>query len=83
MLSYIPPIKPPFSKWYNPNVRCDSHAGKPRHSTEDCNSFKQKVHALIKMGLINFESPDHLNNLSLNFAGVRIAEIKEFSTISG
>ena len=35
------------------------------------------------MGLINFESPDQLNNLSLNFSGARIAEVKKFSTIKG
>ena len=35
------------------------------------------------MGLINFESPDQPNNLSLNFSGVRTSEVKEFATISG
>ena len=53
------------------------------HSTKDCNSFKHKVQALIKRGLINFESPDQPNNLSLNLSGVRTVEVKEFATISG
>ena len=35
------------------------------------------------MGLINFESPNQSNNLSLNFSGVKTIEVKEFSTISG
>ena len=78
-----PSIKPPFPKWYNPNVHCDYHAGKPGHSTDDCNSLKHKVQVLIKMGLINFESPDQLNNLSLKFSRVRTAEVKKFATISG
>ena len=81
-LSHIPLIKPPFSKWYNPNVHCDYHVGKLGHSTEDCNSFKRKVQALIKMGLINFESPNQSNNLSLNFSGVKTIEVKEFATIN-
>ena len=41
------------------------------------------MQALIKMGLINFESPDQLNNLSLNFFEARTTEVKKFVTISG
>ena len=32
-LSCVLPLKPPFSKSYNPNVHCDYHAGNPGHST--------------------------------------------------
>ena len=81
-LSHVPPMKPPFPKWYNPNVYCDYHAGKPGHSTEDCHSFKHKVQALIKVGWISFGSPDQPNNLSLNFSETRTEKVKDFATIS-
>ena len=47
---HLVPLKPPFSRWYNINVRCDYHARIPGHSIEDCNTFKYKVQNLIKVG---------------------------------
>ena len=76
-LSHAPPLKPPFPKWYNPNVRCDCHAGNLGHSMEDCNSLKYKVQTLIKVGKLNFESQDRWSNLSSNFFGTRIEEVKQ------
>ena len=34
------------------------------------------MQTLIEVGLINFENPDQLSNLSLNFFGTKIEEVK-------
>ena len=47
-LSHIPPIKPPFPKWYNLNVYYDYHAEKLGHSIEDCNSLNTRCKHLSK-----------------------------------
>ena len=75
-LSHIPPIKPSFLKWYNPNVHCDYHVGNSGHSTEDCNSLKYKVQTLIKVEKLNFESQDRLSDLSLNSSRARVEQVK-------
>ena len=46
----LPPLTPPFPRWYNTHVRCDYHAGNPGHSTENCIALKRKVQDLIKDG---------------------------------
>ena len=82
-LSCVLPLKPPFSKSYNPNVHCDYHSGNPGHSTEDCLSLKQHVQTLIEVGKINFEKSNQPSNLSLDFSKARIEEVEEFVTTSG
>ena len=52
---HLVPLKPPFSRWYNGNVRCDYHVGNLGHSTENCNALKYKVQNLIKLGKFKFE----------------------------
>ena len=39
----LPPLTPPFPRWYNVHVRCDYHAENPGHSTENCTALKCKV----------------------------------------
>ena len=36
----IPPIQPPYPRWYNENARCDYHSGNKGHSIEDCTALK-------------------------------------------
>ena len=48
-ISVIPvrPRRPPYSKGYDINARCDYHKGVRRHSTENCTTFKDKIQSLI------------------------------------
>ena len=75
-LSCVLPLKPPFPKSYNPNVRCDYHSRIPGHFTEDCISLKKKVQTLIKVGKINFKSSNQLNNLLPNFFEAKTKEVR-------
>ena len=54
----IPPMQPPYPKWYNKNTRCDYHFGNRGHSTEDCTALKRRVHNLIKAGTLAFDDED-------------------------
>ena len=54
----IPPMQPPYPRWYNENVRCDYHSGNRGHSTEDCIALKRRVHDLIKAGALAFDDED-------------------------
>ena len=51
----IPPMRPPYPKWYNENAYCDYHFNNRGHSTEDCTSLKRIVHNLIKAGALAFD----------------------------
>ena len=64
---HLPPLTPPFSRWYNAHVRCDYHARNPGHSTENCTTLKRKVRDLIKDGKLKVEDlgrPIEAENLS-------------------
>ena len=76
LLASAPHLKPPFPKSYNPKVHCDYHIGNPGHSTENCISFKHQVQTLIEVGMINFDNPDPLSNLSLKFFRAKTEEVK-------
>ena len=54
----IPPMQPPYPRWYNENARCDYHSGNRGHSTEDCTVLKRKVHDLIKVRALAFDYDD-------------------------
>ena len=58
MLVQWVPLRPPFPRWYNANVRCDYHARNPGHSTETCSSLKREVQSLIKEGKLKFKESD-------------------------
>ncbi|KAK8559960.1 hypothetical protein V6N12_012771 [Hibiscus sabdariffa] len=65
---YIAPIQPPYPPWFNPNVKCDYHAGNPGHHINDCTAFKYVVEQLLKAGILSFEAPE--KNPMLNHKGV-------------
>ncbi|XP_057453231.1 uncharacterized protein LOC130745105 [Lotus japonicus] len=48
------PVEPPYPKWYDPNAKCDYHAGAIGHSTENCWPLKHKVQALIDAKWLTF-----------------------------
>ncbi|KAK8559400.1 hypothetical protein V6N13_026823 [Hibiscus sabdariffa] len=50
------PIQPPYLPWFNPNVKCDYHAGNPGHHIENCTAFKYVVEQLLKAGMLSFET---------------------------
>ena len=54
----IPPIQPPYLRWYNKNARCDYHYGNRGHSTKDYTALKRRVHDLIKAGALVFDNED-------------------------
>ena len=54
----IPPLQPPYPRWYNENVRCDYHSGNRGHSTKNCTTLKRKVQDLIKKRELTFEDED-------------------------
>ena len=54
----IPPIQPPYPRWYNENASCDYHFGNRGHSLEDCTALKWRVNELIKRGELTFEDED-------------------------
>ncbi|KAL4362504.1 hypothetical protein GQ457_04G022400 [Hibiscus cannabinus] len=55
---YIAPIQPPYPPWFNPNVKCDYHAGNPGHHINDCTTLKYIVEQLLKAGMFSFEAPE-------------------------
>ena len=55
---HLPPLRPPFPKWYEADVHCDYHAGNPGHSLENCTALKYKVQELIQEGKVKFEKLD-------------------------
>lgn len=73
------PVKPPYPKWYDPNARCDYHAGAIGHSTENYTALKHRVQALIKAGWLNFKKengPDVNNNPLPNHQNAQVNAIE-------
>ena len=54
----IPPLQPPYPRWYNENVHCDYHSSNRGHSTKNCTTLKRKVQNLIKKGKLTFKDKD-------------------------
>ncbi|KAK8675045.1 hypothetical protein V6N13_033118 [Hibiscus sabdariffa] len=52
------PTQPPYPPWFNPNLKCDYHAGNPGHHINDCTAFKYVVEQLLKAGMLSFEAPE-------------------------
>ncbi|KAL4281781.1 hypothetical protein GQ457_03G020990 [Hibiscus cannabinus] len=67
---YIAPIQPPYLPWFNPNVKCDYHAGNPGHHINDCTSFKYVMEQLLEAGTFSFEAPE--KNPMPNHKGVNV-----------
>ena len=57
----IPPLQPPYVRWFNENVHCDYHFGNRWHSTENCTALKRRVQDFIKKGELTFEDEDVQN----------------------
>ena len=57
----IPPMQPPYPRWYNENAQYDYHSDNRGHSTEDCTALKRMVHNLIKVGALAFDDEDVLD----------------------
>ncbi|RDY00987.1 hypothetical protein CR513_15740, partial [Mucuna pruriens] len=57
MIAILPlkPLEPPYPKSYDPNMKCDYHAGAVGHSTERCWGSKHKVQDLIDGGRLKFK----------------------------
>lgn len=57
------PIPLPHPPGFDPNARCNFHAGAPGYSVEDCKALKNKVHDLIDSKMISFVPQClHINN---------------------
>ena len=57
-----PPQNPDTSSpKYNPNVRCAYHSDSPRHDTNNCWTFKNKIQDLIDAKEIEFDPPETPN----------------------
>ena len=52
---HLPPLTPSYPKSYDPNVRCNYHAGAQGHSIENCTALKYKVRDLFRAGALKFE----------------------------
>ena len=77
---HLPPLKPPFPKWYDENAQCSYHDGNRGHSTKNCTTLKYKVQELIKAEKVTFEDTDTSNvtaNPLPNHASPKINAISE------
>ncbi|XWS75404.1 hypothetical protein CRYUN_Cryun01aG0084000 [Craigia yunnanensis] len=36
----IPPLQPPYPRWYNENIHCDYHSDNRGHSMKNCTTLK-------------------------------------------
>ena len=75
----IPPLQPPYPRWYNENVHCDYHSGNRGHSTKNCTALKRKVQDLIKKEELTFKDEDIPNvngNPLLNHGGPKVNAVK-------
>ncbi|MCI45689.1 hypothetical protein A2U01_0066928, partial [Trifolium medium] len=45
----------PFPAWYNPQAKCEYHAGTKGHSVDNCQAFKNKVQNLVAKKLLTFK----------------------------
>ena len=78
------PTQPPYPRWYDPNARCDYHAGAIGHTVENCPAFKHRVQALIKAGWLFFKkfvgAPNVNNNPLPNHGKPAVNAISEDSS---
>ena len=58
VLVSIPPIRPPYLRWYNENASCDYHSGNRGYSLEDYTTLKWRVSDFIKREELTFEDED-------------------------
>ena len=71
----IPPIRPPYLRWYKENASCDYHSSNRGHSLKDCIALKWRVSIFIKRWELTFEDEDVPNvngNLLPNHGGPKM-----------
>jgi hypothetical protein len=73
LLNPVPtrPYAPPYPTWFDQNVKCVYHSNVMGHSTENCTTLRQQIHALIdagriKLNLVEQETPRTNNQLKIN-----------------
>ena len=75
----IPPIRPPYPRWYKEKASCDYHSGNRGHSLEDCTALKWRVSELIKRGELTIEDEDvpNINRNPLpNHGGLKVNAVE-------
>ena len=75
----IPPIQPPYPRWYNENTSFDYHSSNRGHFLEDCIALKWRVREFIKRGELTFEDEDVPNvneNPLPNHGGPKVNVVK-------
>ncbi|XP_027337884.1 uncharacterized protein LOC113851562 [Abrus precatorius] len=72
----------PYLRGYDPNAKCEYHAGGIGDSTENCRTLKFKVQDLINAKWLNFkeDNPNFRINPLLGHGGPSVNAIKEEST---
>ncbi|KAA0059164.1 RNA-directed DNA polymerase (Reverse transcriptase), Ribonuclease H-like protein [Cucumis melo var. makuwa] len=60
------PLQPPYPKWYEPNAKCEYHAGALEHSTNNCFPLKAKVQSLVKDGWLKFKKTREEHDVNQN-----------------
>ena len=73
------PLEPPYPRWYDPNAKCDYHAGAIGHSTENYRALKFKVQELINAKWLNFkeDAPNVGSNPLPGHGGPSVGVIEE------
>ena len=65
---HLPPLEPPFPRWYDSNAHCDFHCGNPKHSIENCTLFKNRVQDFIQAGLLKSKTSNEQRNDGSQFS---------------
>ena len=79
VLVSIPPIRPPYPRWYNENASCEYHSGNRGHYLEYCTALKWRVSEFIKKEELTFEDEDIPNvneNPLPNHGGPKVNAVK-------
>jgi len=72
---HVPPLQPPISIWYKPNLNCEYHTSNPDHCIETCYAFKKRLVNLIKIGWVTFKDSLNVNsNLLPNHAAYKVVK---------
>ncbi len=56
------PFKPPYPRWYDPNITCPYHDGVPGHGLENCMALKRIVQQLIESKWLDFSDEPNVTH---------------------
>ncbi|XP_027337054.1 uncharacterized protein LOC113850691 [Abrus precatorius] len=75
------PVEPSYPRGYDPNAKCEYHAGGIGHSTENCRALKFKVQDLINAKWLNFkeDNPNIRSNPLPGHGGSSVNVVEEES----